>query len=351
VESGAGNYAGYRDEDYRHSGALIVSTSEVWETSEIIIKIRPLLLNTTLNIHEAELLKNCKLLISYLFLRENERLGEFFKTYENLTVFALECTPRITRAQKLDTLSSTTNLVGYRAVLEAFTHLPKCSKSQITAAGKIPPSKVFIIGAGVAGLAAIGVARSLGAVVRAFDSRAETREQIESLGGEFVVMDYKEEGGGGGGYGKQMSERYYDEQKKMVMKQAKEVDVIITTALIPFQKAPILVNANIVRAMKPGSVIVDLAAERGGNCELTRYFKNLLPGGGLLFLFICRPGETFVDPESGVTIVGYYDFPSRMAKQTSDLFSTNMYNLIEELLEIPKNKGDFKKNEKSKIRF
>lgn len=222
--------------------------------------------------HEGELLKNANLLISYIFLRENEELRSYFESNDRLTVFALECTPRITRAQKLDTMSSTTNLIGYRAVLEAFTHLPKCSKSQITAAGKIPPSKVFIIGAGVAGLAAIGVARSLGAVVRAFDSRAETREQIESLGGEFVTLDYKEEGAGGGGYGKQMSEKYYEEQMNMIFKQAREVDIIITTALIPFQKAPLLINATIVRAMKPGSVIIDLAAERGGNCELTRFF-------------------------------------------------------------------------------
>ena len=270
VESGAGLSAGHRDEDYRRAGALILSTQEVWETSEIIVKIRPVQHNHILEVHEADLLKNCKLLVSYVFLRENEDLKEYFRKYDNLTVFALECTPRITRAQKLDTLSSTTNIVGYRAVLEAFTHLPKCSKSQITAAGKIPPSKVFIIGAGVAGLAAIGTARQLGAIVRAFDSRAETREQVESLGGEFVVMDYKEEGAGGGGYGKVMSERYYEEQKKMILKQAREVDVVITTALIPFQKAPILITASIVRAMKPGSVIVDLAAERGGNCELTR---------------------------------------------------------------------------------
>lgn len=271
VESGAGHYAGYSDEDYKRSGASILPTEELWTSSNIIIKIRPLQFNETLEKHEGELLTNCKLLISYLFLRENEALKKYFESYKELTVFALECTPRITRAQKLDTMSSTTNLIGYRAVIEAYSHLPKCSKTQITAAGKIPPSKVFIIGAGVAGLAAIGVARSLGAIVRAFDSRAETREQIESLGGEFVEMDYKEEGGGGGGYGKKMSDKYYEEQKKMILKQAREVDVIITTALIPFQKAPILVNEECVKAMKPGSVIVDLAAERGGNCELTKF--------------------------------------------------------------------------------
>lgn len=273
VESGAGHYAGYSDDDYKRSGALILPTEELWTSSNIIIKIRPLQYNETLEKHEGELLSNCKLLISYLFLRENESLKKYFESYKELTVFALECTPRITRAQKLDTMSSTTNLIGYRAVIEAYSHLPKCSKTQITAAGKIPPSKVFIIGAGVAGLAAIGVARSLGAIVRAFDSRAETREQIESLGGEFVEMDYKEEGGGGGGYGKKMSDKYYEEQKKMILKQAREVDVIITTALIPFQKAPTLVNAESVRAMKAGSVIVDLAAERGGNCELTKFLR------------------------------------------------------------------------------
>lgn len=247
-----------------------------------MIKIRPVRFNQTLNIHESELLSNTTLLISYIFLLDNPDLKDKLISISTLSVFALECTPRITRAQKLDTLSSMTNLSGYRAVLEAYNHLPRFSKSQITAAGKIPPSKVFVIGAGVAGLAAIGVAKSLGAIIRAFDSRSVVKEQIESLGAEFVEMDYKEEGAGTGGYGKAMSEEFYNSQRRMILKQAKEVDIIVTTALIPNQKAPLLITAEIARAMKSGSVIVDLAAERGGNCELT------------------RPGESFMDPESGV---------------------------------------------------
>jgi NAD(P) transhydrogenase subunit alpha len=183
---------------------------------------------------------------------------------------ALEWVPRTTRAQKLDTLSSMTNLSGYRAVIEAFSHFGRFSKQQITAAGKVPPAKIFIIGTGVAGLAIIGTAKSLGAIVRAFDSRAAAKDQVESLGAEFVEMDYKEDGSGTGGYAKAMSEDYYKAQRQMILKQAKEVDMIFSTALIPGQKAPTLIYEEAVRAMKRGSIIVDMAAERGGNCELTK---------------------------------------------------------------------------------
>jgi NAD(P) transhydrogenase subunit alpha len=219
--------------------------------------------------------------------------------------------PRISRAQKLDALSSMANIAGYRAVIEAAHHFGRFFTGQITAAGKVPPAKVFIIGAGVAGLAAIGTAAGLGAIVRANDTRPEVADQIKSLGGEYVGVDYVEEGSGTGGYAKVMSEGFQKAQREVFAKQAKEVDVIITTALIPGKPAPKLITAEMVRSMKPGSVVVDLAAEQGGNCELT------------------EPGKVVV--KHGVTIIGYTDLPSRLAKQSSTLYATNLLRLTEEL--------------------
>jgi NAD(P) transhydrogenase subunit alpha len=219
--------------------------------------------------------------------------------------------PRISRAQKLDALSSMANIGGYRAVIEAAHEFGRFFTGQITAAGKVPPAKVFVIGAGVAGLAAIGAAAGLGAIVRANDTRPEVADQIRSLGGEYVPVDYVEEGTGVGGYAKVMSEGFQKAQRETFAKQAKEVDIIITTALIPGKPAPKLITADMVRSMKPGSVIVDLAAEQGGNCELT------------------VPGEVVV--KHGVTIIGYADLPSRLAKQSSTLYATNLLRLAEEL--------------------
>ena len=293
-----------------------MNTATLWRESQIIVKIRPPAYNESLGCNEYDTLNKCELLICYTYLAtEKDLLNNLLKNpNKNLSVLSLDSTPRITRAQKLDTLSSTTNLAGYRAVIEAFNHFPRFSKSQITAAGKVPPAKIFVIGCGVAGLAAIGVAGGLGCEIRAFDTRKAAQEQVESLGGTIVKMDYEESGEGSGGYGKQMSDAYYESQKKMVIQQAREVDIIITTALIPGQKAPILVPKEAVRAMKSGSVIVDMAAERGGNCELT------------------KSGETFVDNLSGVTIIGETDFPSKMASQSSELFAANMWNLLEEMM-------------------
>jgi NAD(P) transhydrogenase subunit alpha len=219
--------------------------------------------------------------------------------------------PRISRAQKLDALSSMANIAGYRAVIEAAHHFGRFFTGQITAAGKVPPAKVFVIGAGVAGLAAIGAASGLGAIVRANDTRPEVADQIKSLGGEFVPVEYVEEGSGVGGYAKVMSEAFQKAQAAVFARQAKEVDVIITTALIPGKPAPKLITAEMVRSMKPGSVIVDLAAEQGGNCELT------------------EPGQVTV--KHGVTIIGYTDLPSRLARQSSTLYATNLLRLTEEL--------------------
>jgi NAD(P) transhydrogenase subunit alpha len=228
-----------------------------------------------------------------------------------LTVLAMDSVPRISRAQKLDALSSMANIAGYRAVIEAAHHFGRFFTGQITAAGKVPPAKVFIIGAGVAGLAAIGAASGLGAIVRANDTRPEVGDQIKSLGGEFVPVEYIEEGSGVGGYAKVMSEGFQKAQREVFAKQAKEVDVIITTALIPGKPAPKLITAEMVRSMRAGSVIVDLAAEQGGNCELT------------------EPGQVVV--RHGVTIIGYTDLPSRLAKQSSTLYATNLLRLTEEL--------------------
>jgi NAD(P) transhydrogenase subunit alpha len=224
----------------------------------------------------------------------------------------MDALPRmLSRAQKMDALTSMAGVAGYRAVIEAAHHFGRFLTGQITAAGKIPPAKVFIAGAGVAGLAAIGAAAGLGAIVRANDTRAEVADQVKSLGGEFVKVEYEEEGSGGGGYAKVMSEGFQKAQREMYAKQAREVDIIITTALIPGKPAPKLISADMVRSMKPGSVIVDLAAEQGGNCELT------------------EPGKVVV--RHGVTIVGYTDLVSRLAKQSSTLYSTNLFRLTEEL--------------------
>jgi NAD(P) transhydrogenase subunit alpha len=229
-----------------------------------------------------------------------------------VTVLAIDSLPRmLSRAQKMDALTSQAGVAGYRAVVEAANVFGRFFNGQITAAGKIPPAKVFIAGAGVAGLAAIGTAAGLGAIVRANDTRAEVADQVVSLGGEFVKVDYEEEGSGGGGYARVMSEGFQKAQREMYARQAREVDVIITTALIPGKPAPRLITAEMVQSMKSGSVIVDMAAEQGGNCELT------------------EPGKVVV--RHGVTIVGYTDLVSRLAKQSSTLYATNLFRLAEEL--------------------
>jgi NAD(P) transhydrogenase subunit alpha len=226
-------------------------------------------------------------------------------------VLAMDSVPRISRAQKLDALSSMANIAGYRAVIEAAHEFGRFFTGQVTAAGKVPPAKVFVIGVGVAGLAAIGAASGLGAVVRASDTRPEVKDQVKSLGAEFVEVDYQEEGSTAGGYAKVMSEGYQKAQRELYARQAMDVDIIITTALIPGKPAPKLITAGMVESMKPGSVIVDLAAEQGGNCELT------------------VPGQAVV--RYGVTIIGYTDLPSRLARQSSTLYATNLLRLLEEL--------------------
>jgi H+-translocating NAD(P) transhydrogenase subunit alpha len=302
VESGAGDAANFPDEAYRAAGAEIVS--QVWDDADVVFKVR------APSLAEVARIRAGQTLVSFIWPAQNPDLMQVL-AQRKATVLAMDSVPRISRAQKLDALSSMANIAGYRAVIEAAHHFGRFFTGQITAAGKVPPAKVFVIGAGVAGLAAIGAAAGLGAIVRANDTRPEVADQIKSLGGEFVGVDYVEEGTGVGGYAKVMSEGFQKAQREVFAQQANEVDVIITTALIPGKPAPKLITADMVRSMKPGSVIVDLAAEQGGNCELT------------------EPGKVAV--KHGVTIIGYTDLPSRLARQSSTLYATNLLRLTEEL--------------------
>jgi NAD(P) transhydrogenase subunit alpha len=310
VESGAGEGANYSDEAYRGVGCEIADRAGVWSESDIILKVRGPEIHTNQSIDEVASLREGGNLISFIWPAQNPDLMEKLAA-KKATVIAMDSVPRISRAQKLDALSSMANIAGYRAVIEAAHEFGRFFTGQVTAAGKVPPAKVFIIGVGVAGLAAIGAANGLGAIVRASDTRPEVKDQVKSMGAEFVEVDYHEEGSTAGGYAKVMSEGYQHAQKALYANQAKDVDIIITTALIPGKPAPRLITAEMVQSMKPGSVIVDLAAEQGGNCELT------------------EPGKVVV--KHGVTIVGYTDLPSRLARQSSNLYSTNLLRLMEEL--------------------
>jgi len=305
VETGAGNGASFFDDAYKAAGAQIMqNAAEIWSSADIIFKVR------APTAAEVTQMKQGATLVSFIWPAQNPELMQQLAD-QKVTVLAMDSVPRMSRAQKMDALSSMANIAGYRAVIEAAHHFGRFFTGQITAAGKVPPAKVFVIGAGVAGLAAIGAASGLGAIVRANDTRPEVGDQVKSMGGEFVTVDYQEEGTGVGGYAKVMSEGFQQAQRETFAKQAKEVDIIITTALIPGKPAPKLITAEMVQSMRPGSVIVDLASEQGGNCELT------------------EPGKVVV--KHGVTIIGYADLPSRLAKQSSTLYATNLLRLTEEL--------------------
>ena len=306
VESGAGDAANFSDDAYRAAGAEVVDgAAALWAKADVVFKVRGP------SAGEVGLLREGATLVSFIWPAQNPELMQQLAA-KKATVLAIDALPRtLSRAQKMDALTSQAGVAGYRAVIEAANAFGRYFTGQITAAGKVPPAKVFIAGAGVAGLAAIGTAAGLGAIVRANDTRAEVADQVVSLGGEFVKVDYEEEGSGGGGYAKVMSEGFQAAQRAMYAEQAKDADIIITTALIPGKPAPKLITAEMVRSMKPGSVIVDMAAEQGGNCELT------------------EPGQAVV--RHGVTIVGYTDLVSRLAKQSSTLYSNNLLRLTEEL--------------------
>jgi proton-translocating NAD(P)+ transhydrogenase subunit alpha len=311
VESGAGALAQFDDDAYLEAGAEIAPDPRtLWTHADIVLKVRGPEPHPVLAVHEADLLREGGTLISFIWPAQNPELLRRLQARKG-TVIAMDAVPRISRAQKLDALSSMANIAGYRAVVEAAQHFGRFFTGQITAAGKVPPAKVMVIGAGVAGLAAIGAARGLGAIVRAFDVRPEVKQQIESMGAEFLELDFEEEGSGTGGYAKQMSPEFIKAEMDLFARQAMEVDIVITTALIPGKSAPKLITAGMVESMRPGSVVVDLAAEQGGNCELT------------------HPGEVVV--RHGVSIVGYTDLPSRMAAQASQLYGTNLRHFLTDL--------------------
>ena len=306
VQSGAGEAANCGDDAYRAAGAeVVVDAAALWAKADVVFKVR------APSAGEVGLLREGATLVSFIWPAQNPELMQQLAA-KKATVLAIDSLPRtLSRAQKMDALTSQAGVAGYRAVIEAANAFGRFFNGQITAAGKVPPAKVFIAGVGVAGLAAIGTAAGLGAIVRANDTRAEVADQVVSLGGEFVKVDYEEEGAGGGGYAKVMSEGFQQAQREMYAKQAREVDIIITTALIPGKPAPRLITAEMVKSMKPGSVIVDMAAEQGGNCELT------------------EPGQAVV--KHGVTIIGYTDLVGRLSKQSSTLYATNLFRLAEEL--------------------
>ncbi len=307
IEAGAGTLAGYSDDHYREAGAdVVANAAELFARADIIAKVRP---PTT---SEIELAAG-KTLISFFYPGQQAELMQ--SAVDNgVNVIAMDMVPRISRAQKMDALSSMANIAGYRSVIEAGNNFGRFFTGQVTAAGKVQPAKVLVIGAGVAGLAAIGAAQSLGAIVRAFDVRPEVAEQIESMGAEFLFLDFDEQTDGAetGGYASPSSPEFREKQLELFRQQAPEVDIVITTALIPGRDAPKLWLDDMVAAMKNGSVVVDLAAERGGNCDAT------------------VPDQKVVT-ENGVTVIGYTDFPSRMATQSSDLYATNIRHMLTDL--------------------
>ena len=314
IEAGAGDGAQISDDTYRAAGGEVVTDrAALWRSADIVFKVR------APSTEELALMRDGATLVSFIWPAQNPDLMKALAA-RKATVLAMDSVPRISRAQKLDALSSMANIAGYRAVIEAANVFGRFFTGSITAAGKVPPAKVFVIGAGVAGLAAIGAASGLGAIVRANDTRPEVADQVKSMGGEFVGVECEEEGSGVGGYAKVMSEGFQKAQREVFAREAKEVDIIITTALIPGKPAPKLITEDMVKSMKQGSVIVDLAAEQGGNCELT------------------VPGEVVV--RHGVTIIGYKDLPSRLSKQASTLYATNLLRLIEDMIKTKSIEGD-----------
>jgi NAD(P) transhydrogenase subunit alpha len=312
VESGAGNEAAFTDQAYEEAGARIVpDAAKVWGEADLVLKVREPEMNAALNSHEADLLKEGARLISFVWPAQNKELLERL-VRRKATVLAMDAVPRISRAQKLDALSAMANIAGYRAVIEAAGIYGRFLGGQITAAGSIRPATVLVLGAGVAGLAAVGCAKSLGAIVKAFDTREAVREQVESMGGQFIKFEFDEKGEGEGGYAKQMSDAYLAAEQEFIAGHAKDADIVISTALIPGKPAPKLLTSGAVVSMRTGSVIVDLAAEQGGNCALTERDR--------------------IVERYGVTIIGVTDLTSRLSRQASELYSANIVNLLEDVM-------------------
>lgn len=311
IEAGAGAKAHFSDDAYREAGVEVVDdVKTLWAESDIVLKVNGPETHPHECIDETELLREGGTLISFVWPAQNPELLAKLAA-RKATVMAMDCVPRISRAQKMDALSSMANVAGYRAVVEAANHFGRFFTGQVTAAGKVPPAKVLVIGAGVAGLAAIGAAGSMGAIVRAFDVRPVVKEQVESMGAEFLMLEFEEEGSGEGGYAKPMSEEFIKAEMALFARQAMEVDIIVTTALIPGKPAPKLITEAMVESMQDGSVIVDLASRQGGNCAL------------------CVPGEVVV--RHGVTIIGLLELPARLPTQSSQLYGTNLRHLLTDL--------------------
>lgn len=304
IQAGAGRDAEFSDQDYIDAGVDVIEGDAIWQNTDIIMKVRGV------NDAEVALLQSGTTLISFFWPAQNESLLKTLAEAK-VNVIAMDSVPRLSRSQKMDALSSMANIGGYRAIVEAANQFGRFFTGQVTAAGKVPPAKVMVIGAGVAGLAAIGAAKSMGAIVRAFDTRLEAKEQVESLGAEFLELEFEEDGSGEGGYAKTMSKEFIDAEMAMFREQAKEIDIIVTTALIPGRPAPELITTDMVESMKSGSVIVDLAAEQGGNCKLSVADK--------------------IVNHNGVKIIGYTDLPSRLATQASQLYSTNLRHMLTDL--------------------
>ncbi len=310
IESGAGQLAGFSDAAYKEAGVEVVKTAAaLWKAAEVVVKVRPP------SETEAKRLQDGQTLISFFWPGQNEELMKLAAS-KGATVIAMDMVPRISRAQKMDALSSMANIAGYRAVIEAGNNFGRFFTGQVTAAGKVPPAKVLVVGAGVAGLAAIGTSTSLGAITYAFDVRPEVAEQIESMGAEFVFLEFDAselpDGAATGGYAPPSSPEFQAKQLAKFREIAPDMDIVITTALIPGRPAPKLWTKDMVEAMKPGSVVIDLAAERGGNCDLTVMDEKVVT-------------------DNGVTIIGYTDFPSRMAAQASTLYSNNIRHMMADL--------------------
>jgi NAD(P) transhydrogenase subunit alpha len=310
VEAGAGEASAFTDAAYAEAGAGIVpNAAALYAEADIVLKVRQPIARPGGG-HEADLMKPGATLISFIWPAQHKELLDRLAA-RKLTVLAMDAMPRITRAQRMDALSAMANIAGYRAVIEAAQHFGRFFPGQVTAAGRVKPAQVFVIGAGVAGLAAVAAAKALGAQVRAFDTRPVVREQVESLGGTFVEFSFKEAGEGAGGYAKEMSEAYLAAEQALIAQHAKQSDIVISTALIPGKPAPQLITSGAVVEMAHGSVIVDMAAEQGGNCALTERDK--------------------VVEKYGVTILGLTDLPSRMARQSSDLYATVVFNLLKDV--------------------
>jgi NAD(P) transhydrogenase subunit alpha len=304
VETGAGEGSSYPDRLYEGAGAMVGSRAEVLSGAAVVTKVRPPTLDEV-----AELPKGCAL-IAFLWPDQNPKMLEALAA-RRISALAMDKVPRITRAQRCDALSSMANIAGYRAVVEAANEFGSFFTGQLTAAGRVAHATVLVIGAGVAGLAAIAAAKGLGAVVRAFDTREAVADQVKSLGGEFLYLEFEESGEGAGGYAKVMSEEFIEKEMELFRSQAAEVDIVVTTALIPGKPAPLLWTRDMVEAMKPGSVVVDIAAEQGGNCEVTQADEIII--------------------HKGVKVIGYTDLASRMGSVASDLYGTNIVNVLDEM--------------------